>query len=477
MGLVSNVAEALSPAAIRQAFRTPQRVPLQLPAPAAAPVVAPVERGRIGQKGPPLIVPIPHPDAQTTLVSYNALDAEPQDWFRIMERADYGDTGPMIDMFSDSRDRDEHLDGVARKRAMSMMGRPIVFRPADGLEDDKEAGEIAKLVRRILLFESCNFRSMLTHLMQAPVDSYAVSPIRWTMNRDGEHVPHLLWEHANRFAFRRDTLELGYYNSPYRSHRSVVALSEHPDSFVAHVPMGGRSDYPWRRGAMRSAIIPSFIKRNGLKFWLTLAERFGMPQIYATVPEGEDDDGQSSDSMVAKAQASLKNIGRIWTMVVTEGISIDSIPGSGDAKSAVHKELIEWAEITQSVGLLGQNLTTVNTGGSYAATETHLAVAGDLHLADSVELSETITQQIVEPLVRYNWPGAPVPIAEISSALKQVFSVEDVREGVCSDDERRHTMGHPAKPDGKGAEYRRPKAVQVPAQIGPAPAPATPGAP
>ena len=215
MGIIATTREALSGAAIRQALKPPQQV-REAPPP------------RIGRKGPPIFEGIPMPSSSQTILTYEALDANPQSWFRIMERADQGHCGPMIDMFCDARDRDIHLDGVARKRAQSMMGRPLAFRPADGLERDPEALDIAKRVRRALVFESRNFRSRLTHLMQAPVDGYAVSPIRWASNADGIYVPHLQWAHANRFGFRRLDFEIGYYTGSYRSATNIRALCEDP---------------------------------------------------------------------------------------------------------------------------------------------------------------------------------------------------------------------------------------------------------
>src|SRR5690606_36013326 len=159
----------------------------------------------------------------------------------------------------------------------------------------------------------------------------------WTTNGDGEAVPHLQWAHCNRFAFTSGTREIGFYSGAYRSSTGIVPLSKYPDCFVAHIPMGGRSDYPWRRGPVRSCIIPSFIKRNGLQCWMTLAERFGMPQPYAIVPPGIDHDGESSDDTVAQVRAALKNLSRVWSMVVTEGVKIESIPGSGNVSADVHK--------------------------------------------------------------------------------------------------------------------------------------------
>jgi hypothetical protein len=175
---------------------------------------------------------------------------------------------------------------------------------------------------------------------------------------------------------------------------------------------------------------------------------------YAVGPPGLDQEGESSGDTVAMVQTALQNLTTHWSAVFSKGIEIDQIPGSGEAKGDAHKILIDWAEMTISIAMLGQNLSTKVEGGSFAAAEAHRDVAGALHLADAVELAETISQQIVEPLIRYNRPGAPLPICEIATGAKQVFTIDDVREGVCSADERRRTLGHDAIPSGRGSEYR-----------------------
>src|SRR5690606_8615013 len=156
-------------------------------------------------KGPPTAQVLGPISSSVQLVDYKAIDANPEDWFSTMRRADRGDTGPMIDLFSDARDRDAHLDGVVRKRVQSMMGRPILFRPAEGMEDDKDAEDNAKFVRRILLSESRDFRSMLAHLMAGAAYGYSVALQDWEINATNEWVPHLRWVHLNRFAFTRET--------------------------------------------------------------------------------------------------------------------------------------------------------------------------------------------------------------------------------------------------------------------------------
>lgn len=422
---------------------------------------------RIGRKGPPIGEVMGPLSSASSLVDYGALDADPQSWFTTMQCADRGDTGRMIDVFNDAIDRDAHLRGVNGKRVQSLTGRPVIVRPPDGYENDHEAIQAAQLTRRIILSESRHFRSRIAHLMTGASYGYSVGKIRWSKNSDSMCIPHIEEVALNRFAYTREGLQIGFYDGPYRSSWKVCPLADYPDQFVVHMPLGGRSDYPWRRGPIRSCIIPSFCKRNGLKFLLTLAERFGMPMPYARVGAGIDDDDESEDNTVRTVRAALASLSRHWSMVVGRDVEIDTIPGSGETTGEAHKVIIDWAETTQSIAMLGQNLTTKVEGGSFAAAEAHRYVAGDIHLADSVELGETVTDQICEPIIRYNMPGAPVPVFEISTGQKQVPDLDDVEAGVFSPDERRRALGHDAQPDGKGADYRRPTTVQVPEKLEP----------
>lgn len=465
MGFISDLRGAMAPQAIAQAMRSSSTTSTTAPT------------ARLGKTGPSVGRILQPTDARSTTVRYEAMSPDPQRWFSILASADQGHTGPMIDLFYDARLRDSHLAGVAAKRTQSMMGRPVVFRPPEGLETDPEALAVARDVRRILLTEtrfrsadgvSLGFRSGLQHLMSAATDGYSVAPVNWTVNWNGEHVPHLEFAHGNLFGWDRQTRRLGFYESG-RAWGNVCPLSEYQDRFVAHVPMNGTSDHPWRRGALRSCIVPSFLKREGLRFWLVLTERFGMPQPYAIVPAGIDDDGESTTSVVKQTKEALLSLSRHWAGVFGKGVEIGSIPGSGAVDADAHKALIDWAEMTTSIALLGQNLTTKVEGGSFAAAEAHRYVAGDIHLADATELGETITQQLVEPIVRYNWPGAPVPVCEISTGQKQVFTLEDVQEGVCSPDEYRRTKGHEAMSEGRGASYRLPAAGGANKAPGPKP--------
>lgn len=455
MGVISTVREALRPAEIARAFRGPSAAQTESP-------------GRIGRRGPPVGVVMAPPTSGTKLVSMEAMDAQVASVVSIWQLADRGDTARFADLCEDSRDRDSRLDAVCIKRVQAVTGRPIVFHPPEGLEDDREAKLIAERVSRLLLQESRQFRQQLVHLAHGAVLGWGVSEIEWRVTSRG-YVPDLRFRHPNRFGFDPNCdYEPAFYNGPYRGGTTqLIPLSNYPDRFVVHTPFAGKSSYPWRRGAVRSCLMLSLLKRFGLRWWIQLVERFGKPQHYATGPASIDDEDSSSANTVQTTLAALRGLSENWVGYFTDGIEINSIPQSGNVRGDLHQGIVDFVNTEHAIRILGQNLTTEVTGGSYAATEAHRFVADDIAIADADELSETLTQQVVEPTVRYNWPGAPAPRAEIVTVRKQPFTNEDVTNGVASPDERRASIGWPAQPDGRGKDIREPVSVQVPSSFGP----------
>lgn len=429
----------------------------------------PAAPSRIGTAGPPAGRVMSTPQPSRGLVGTRALDANSNTVMATFARADSGDTRELMDLYEDTRDRDSRLDGVCSKRILAVQGRPLVLSPPPGHEDDTEAQRIAEKAQQLLLNESRGFRRAIGHLAHGSLYGFAVSEQSWRVSRDGLYVPDLLWRHGNRFGFNGD-LELGFRLDSRAT--KLAPLADYPDSFVVHAPTAGRSTYPWRRGAIRSRILPSLGKRFGLRWWLQMMERWGQPQVYAKVPGAIDNDGESDTGVVQSTLEALRNLNSDWAAVFDEGITLDAIPMSGSASAELHKSFIELQNTEDAIRILGQNLTTEVQGGSFAATEAHRFVADDILGADLDELAETLAQQVVEPLIRYNWPGAPVPIVQMTVQRQQPLTLDDVKEGTVTEDQYLASKGYGPKADGQGTEYRRPLSLQVPATL---PLPISPG--
>jgi hypothetical protein len=224
-----------------------------------------------------------------------------------------------------------------------------------------------------------------------------------------------------------------------------------------------------RRGIMLGMVFPSLTKRYGLRWWLQATERWGQPLPVITLPNQEMN-GPLQDA----AKAAINDITATWSATLWGGMTIETIGGEGKVDAELYGRLVDLANTSIAIQGLGQNLSTEVQGGSYAAAKTHETVRMDLHAGDLSELDDTITWQLIEPIVRYNWPGAPIPeyISEIEQ--REPIDLADVEAGLFTDDEYRSSKGYSPKPDGLGSEYRRP-IVQVPAGPPDGAPPAGPG--
>jgi hypothetical protein len=212
-----------------------------------------------------------------------------------------------------------------------------------------------------------------------------------------------------------------------------------------------------RRGVMLGMVFPSLTKRYGLRWWLQATERWGSPLPIIKLPNNE-----ASAELQAAAERALNDIKATWSATLWGGMEIDTLGGNGRVDSELYGRLVDLANTSISIQGLGQNLTTEVQGGSYAAAKTHELVRMDLHAGDLSELDDTITWQLIEPIVRYNWPGAPVPEYVTEIEQREPIDLPDVEAGLFTDDEYRSSKGYAPKPDGQGGDFRQPVQVQVP---------------
>lgn len=418
--------------------------------------LAPAESARLGIDGPTTGAIMHRPQPRRTLVRTLAIDADIDQAISIFNRADYGQTWDLQDLIEDSRDRDSRLDSVSRTRMFAVQSRPWVVTPPEGWENNRTAKIYAENVAMIFR-EMRGFRGQIVHLAHGALNGYAVCEQDWFRDHRGWSVPELQDRHVNRFGFNHN-LDIGFLPWDRSGLSFLVPLNQYPDRFVVHSPLAGRSSYPWRRGALRTRILPSLCKRGGARMWLTLLERWGQPQVYVTVGDGE------SENVLTLIDEALQSLSDEWQARFPQGVEPKTIDKSGTVSSDLHSKYIEMANTEDAIAVLGQNLTTEVQGGSFAATEAHRAVADTILAADLEELGETITQQTVEPICRYNhWTDAPPPVFRLLATRQLAWTVDDVREGICTEDEYRALKGSPAKPDGAGSRYRTPPEGPTPA--------------
>ena len=415
---------------------------------AAAPVTPPDERRVIPLRSGPWRTTPTRDEGRNPEIS--AVDA-------ILRETAQGQVSRYIDLCESSRTRDSRLDAVCRTRVLAIQGRRWVMRPSPGLEGNAEAQRVALAVTQ-LFHETQGFATILGHLAHGTLYGHALLEHQWRLD-GGLWRTAPRWLHGNRVGFDVQDQRAGWLTSS----TAIEPFDRYPNKFVFHNPVGGRSSYPWHRGAMRSRLIASITKRLGIRWWLKMLERWGQPQVFVTRPPstpgvpgptGSDEDDDIIDG--------LRKIGDDWRGVIPAGASINTI--AADVKSDLHATFVAAQNLEDAVAILGQNLSTEVTGGSFAAARAHQLVRLDVLAADLAELTETITDQWIRPLCEYNWPGAPVPWIDWILAPQGPVTVAEYQAGLYSADEVRASNGYDAEADNRGRRY----AMALDAPAGPA---------
>jgi phage gp29-like protein len=144
---------------------------------------------------------------------------------------------------------------------------------------------------------------------------------------------------------------------------------------------------------------PIVFKKGGWRFWVTFAEKYGMPWPIGKLPRGlpEKEFSDLADRLESMVQDGIA--------VIPNDSSVELLTTEKTSNGEIFSKLIEGAKTEVSISILGQNLTTEVTGGSFAASETHMSVRGDIIDGDK-KLVEKAFNQVIKWIYEYNFDGS-----------------------------------------------------------------------
>lgn len=164
-------------------------------------------------------------------------------------------------------------------------------------------------------------------------------------------------------------------------------------------PFGKRR--PGTAALIRPLAIAWLSKVFAVGDWNRYSEIYGSPIRAGVAPIGattEERDEFVADLRTLASDASVV-LPAGWDMKLVE-----AKVGSGE----VFDKLIDWAEKAMAVAVLGQNLTTDVSGGSYAAALVHNKVRQDILDSDVQVLSTTQHNEVIEWWAEYNFAARDI---------------------------------------------------------------------
>lgn len=298
--------------------------------------------------------------------------------------------GADIDIYREIRS-DTKVNACIEQRKAGTLSLMWGLLPSGADGSEKAAGIIEETLRRM------DMPSVLSDMLEAFLWGFQPLEIMWEL-RDGLILPKsvkgkppewFVFDYGGNLKFRSRNNPMG------------EALPERKFLLTQHHPSYRN---PYGLKTLPMCFWPVTFKKGGLRWWVTLAEKWGQPMLIAKYPRGLEPHDQ--DSLLEMLDALYQDaVGIMPNDTQLETIS----PGNSDPGS-VHKSLIDQCNAEIALAIVGQTLSSeVGTSGSYAAAQSHLAVRKEIIDYDK-RMCERACQQLVDWIYELNWPEGQPPV-------------------------------------------------------------------
>ncbi|MEO6217749.1 MAG: DUF935 domain-containing protein [Sphingomonas sp.] len=355
---------------------------------------------------------------RTTWSDHPGQGLHPARLAQILRAAETGNANAYLELAEEMEEKDLHYQSVmgTRKRAVSQL--PITVEAAsDAPDHEADAQLVRDWLKRLTL------QGELRDMLDALGKGYSSTEIIWETG--ALWLPKTLKLRDPRFfEFDQVTREqLLLRGGEDGSSGLPQPLS--PFKFIVHLAQA-KSGIPIRGGIARGVAWIYLFKNFTIKDWMTFLEVYGLP-----LRVGKYGNGTSEDDIRKLAQA-VAQIGSDAGCVIPASMQMEFITSQGGtANPEMFKTLCTYADDMISKVVIGQTSSSDAKAGGLGSGQANLhgEVRDDIKDADAMELSATLTEQLVVPMVMFNrgmrdqYPilkiGRPDPV-DVKSALEAI---------------------------------------------------------
>lgn len=307
---------------------------------------------------------------------------------RMLLAAESGDLPAQAELFERMEEKDGELDAHLRTRKAGVARLKFGIQPADSSPAAQEAAELCSNV----VAEIPDLAQAIFDLLDAIPKGLSVQEIDWETTADRWYPRRLIWRPQRWFT----TAEDGQTILLRDDFGKGVELN--PLNFIIH-RVKARSGFCARTGLLRSCVRAFVVRHFAWKDWMAFAEVYGMPPRIGWLREGVPWDSDEARELWQAVRA----LGMDAAAVVREGNRIEMLDSRSAGEGTIFEHILERAGREMTLAILGQLLTSGGEkGGSYALGHVHNQVRWDLIEADALALAQTLTDQLLRPIVRLN---------------------------------------------------------------------------
>lgn len=330
----------------------------------------------------------------------------------IQQALDNHDLGQFLlsAQLSESVQRDDRVATALNTRCKGLLGLPREITPSP--RGDRRKAKTAAKDLETLWAETDLTESMIQLLRWQVMMGFAVAEILWTGDASAWSFSLKVW-HPQFLWFNWATRQYMLNTS-----EGPVVVTPGDGKWLLLTPEG---EYrAWIQGAVRSIAIPWLGRQYAFRDWMRFNEIYGLPIRKATIPSQT-----TEDDKIGFFQ-DIRDAGSAMVVSCPTGIDgqkydIELVEATATGWETF-RNATEDADKRITLALLGQNLTTEVSGGSFAAAKVHGQVRQDYLEADERGLVAGFRRQVLRAWAAFNY-GDP----DLAPVLR--FDVEPPDDG------------------------------------------------
>lgn len=305
--------------------------------------------------------------------------------------------------------KDPRIYAALTQRFGAAIGREIVVEAASDRRIDKKAADEVRAQIKALgkrsqersnkaaVYSFGGFENATLTFLDAKFIGYSVVEIDWAIKSD-RVVARQLWSRdSSRFTF--DIADGGWELRLLTLESPLNGIALPPRKFLVTC-VNSHDDSPYGDGLANKLFWLSWLKRQIQKWWAIFCDKHASPTwkgFYST-PNQRD-----------RLLEAMQNASQQAGIALPEGCELDFLQASSTATD-VYSAFCGYCDTQAVEAILLQNLTTNITGGSYAASETHLEIREELVDSDCALLSDGPYKDLSEWICAFNYPDAEPPL-------------------------------------------------------------------
>lgn len=322
--------------------------------------------------------------------TYPSVGLTPGRLAELFQEADQGAVHRQMELFEEMEEKDAHLAAILQSRKLAVLSLDYEVLPYAKTPEDED---IARFVGEAL-YNLSDLEGALLDLLDAIGKGFALCEVMWEVAGGQARVTELRWIPQKKVTFVQDLKpRLLTPEAPWQG-------VEPPPWKVIYHRYKARSGHPSRAGVLRVVGWMYLLKNYALKDWAAFNEVFGMP-----LRLGKYEATATPADKEALIRA-IRNLGADAAGVISKATEIEFVEAASRAGSLnPYQQMADFCNREMSKAVLGQTLTTDTAGatGTYAAARVHAQVRRDLVEADSQALAATLREQLLRPLVGFNF--------------------------------------------------------------------------